>query len=269
MKTQDGELTDESYWDDYWENVRLPTEITRRPGAVYLNSILDVFDKYLPKDSGLSAAELGGSPGQYLAYVHKTFGYRVTSIDYSKIGCQKTLDNFRLLGIDGAVIEADIFSPLAGDAQFDVVYSLGLIEHFVNRVEVVERHERLVKPGGYLVLGVPNLRGIYGWFMRRLRPKTYATHEISAMNIEDWSEFEDRFELRTLFKGYVGGFEPRIFWTRDEFKLRNLPVFALAIGIDVALHTVLSFLRRYNGPRISGYAMAVYRVPEQRSRSVE
>jgi SAM-dependent methyltransferase len=230
---------------------------------VYINSILDVFDRYLPKDPTLTAAELGGAPGQYLAYVRRNFGYRVTSIDYSRVGCKKTVENFRLLGLEGAVIEADIFADVSADSRFDVVYSLGLIEHFSDRVAVVDRHVRLLEPGGYLVLGVPNLRGVYGWFMRRLRPTTYGTHEIAAMNIESWGEFETRLELHTIFKDYVGGFEPRIFWSRDEIRLGSMPVLVLALSLDVLFHTVLGFLRRFNGPRISGYAMAVYRVPGQ------
>jgi SAM-dependent methyltransferase len=265
----DAGLTDEAYWDEYWHTYRLPTEVRRRPGAVYVNSILDVFDRYLPKDPTFSAAELGGAPGQYLAYVRRNLGYRVTSIDYSKIGCQKTIENFRLLGLEGAVIESDIFLDLPTDERFDVVYSLGLIEHFADRVGVVGRHVCLVKPGGYLVLGVPNLRGIYGWFMRRLRPKAYATHEIGAMNIDRWSEFEASFRLQTIFKAYVGGFEPRIFWSREELRLGNLPIATVAICMDVAFHSVLGFLRRFNGPRISGYAMAVYRVPGQLAYSAE
>ena len=260
----DGDLTDEAYWDAYWQDYKLPTEVRRKPGAVYVNSILDVFDRFLPKDADLSAAELGGSPGQYLAYVHRSRGYHITSIDYSKVGCQKTSENLRLLGIEGAVIEADIFAAVPGDPRFDVVYSLGLIEHFADRTGVVGRHVRLVKPGGYLVLGVPNLRGIYGWFTRRLRPETYATHQISAMNIAGWRDFEATFELQPIFKGYVGGFEPRVFWSREKIPLRRLPVLAVAIGMDVAFHTALGFLRRFNGPGISGYAMAVYRVPEPR-----
>ena len=269
MKTQDGGLTNESYWDDYWHRYKLPSEVKRRRGGVYLNSILDVFDRYLPNDPSLSAAELGGAPGQYLAYVRRNLGYRVTSIDFSRIGCQKTIENFRLLGLQGEVIEADIFVDLPTDVKFDVVYSLGLIEHFADRVGVVGRHVRLVKPGGYVVLGVPNLRGLYGWFMRRLRPTTYATHEISAMNIEAWSIFEDHFDLQTIYKGYIGGFEPRIFWSRNELRVGNLPTAAIAIGIDVAFHTFLGFMRRFNGPRISGYAMAVYRVPELLGHSAE
>ena len=254
-----GSLTDQTYWDDYWQQVSLPREIRRDARGFYLNAILDVFDRHLPSNPHLSIAELGGTPGQYLAYMHKHFGYRVTCIDYSSIGCRKTAENFQLLGMQGDVIRADI---LAGDPvapRFDIVYSLGLIEHFADRTAVVEHHLRLLKPDGHLILGVPNFRGVNGWFMRALAPSVYAAHYIEAMDLDGWRTFEERLNLRTLFKGYVGGFEPRIFRRREEKRLGNLEPFIVAVAVDRALHQHFGFLRRFNSPFLSGYAMAVYR----------
>jgi SAM-dependent methyltransferase len=257
----DGRRTKQSHWDDYWNELPLPAESTRHAGDLHGNAILDVLDRYLPRASGLSAAELGGAPGQYLAYVSKEFGYAVTCVDYSIVGCQKTVENFELLGIQGAVIQADLFSDEPELPLFDVVYSLGLIEHFADRGSIVGRHVRLVKPGGYLVLGVPNLRGIHGWFFRRLAPTTYATHEIGAMDLGGWSEFERRFALKTIFKGYIGGFEPRIFCRIENRTVPNLLLLGIARGLRLMTHTVFGFVRRVNGPYASGYAMAVYRTP--------
>ena len=190
--TRPAPLTDQSYWDDYWNSLSLPRECTRQPRSFYQNAILDVFDRHLPTNPSLSIAEVGGAPGQYLAYMHKHFGYRVTCVDFSATGCQKTTENFRLLGIPGDVIQADIFADDATLPLFDVVYSLGLIEHFADRTPIVERHVSLLKPGGYLVLGVPNFRGVNGWFMRSLGPDVYAAHDIEAMDLRGWRTFEER-----------------------------------------------------------------------------
>ena len=168
--TRPAELTDAAYWDRYWDRVALPKEHRRTRRAYYLNAILDVFDRFMPRDASLTAAEVGGAPGQYLAYMHRSLGYRVTCIDYSAIGCQKTIENFHLLDIPGEVIHADLMAEGTNLPTFDVVYSLGLIEHFVDRMPIVERHVRLVRPGGLLVLGVPNFRGLTGWFLRTLAP---------------------------------------------------------------------------------------------------
>jgi len=259
--TDGGRRTDQPYWDEYWDDISLPAEATRLQGDDHGNSILDVLDRHLPRVAGHTAAEIGGAPGQYLAYVAKTFGYAVTCIDYSETGCRKTRENFRLLGIAGHVIEADVFADLADLPTFDVVYSLGLIEHFTERVSIVDRHVRLVNPGGFLVLGVPNLRGVQGWFFRRLAPATYAGHVIEAMDLAGWSAFEREFRLETVFKGYIGGFEPRIFCRIELRSPRTLLLFAMARVLNRLVHGPLGFLRRINGPRASGYAMAVYRVP--------
>jgi SAM-dependent methyltransferase len=254
-------LTGARYWDGYWDQVTLPREHRHVPRALYLNAILDVFDRWLPADPGLSAAEVGGAPGQYLAYMHRSLGYRVTCIDFSGTGCEKTVENFRLLEIPGDVIRADITADVDGLPRFDVVYSLGLIEHFRDRRRIVENHARLVRPGGYLVLGVPNFRGLTGWFMRTLAPSTYATHVIEAMDLDGWSEFEQALDLRVLWKDYVGGFEPSIFASRREDRRPGTLVPSLvARGLRRLLSRRLAFMRRINGPRWSGYAMAVYRV---------
>lgn len=253
-------LTGAEYWDRYWSGVSLPREYRHSTRAHYLNAILDVFDRWLPTDAGLSAAEIGGAPGQYLAYLQRSFGYGVTCIDYSATGCAKAVENFRLLGIPGDVIRADITADVGDLPAFDVVYSLGLIEHFADRQRVVENHVRLVRPGGYLVLGVPNFRGLTGWFMRTLAPSTYATHEIDAMDLDGWEAFEQALQLHVLWKGYVGGFEPGIFARREDKRPRTLVPYLLARVLKLLLSRRLEFLRRINGPRWSGYAMAVYRV---------
>jgi SAM-dependent methyltransferase len=252
--------TGPTYWDRYWSGVTLPREHRHTPRSHYLNAILDVFDRWLPRDAGLTAAEIGGAPGQYLAYLHRSVGYGVTCIDFSDIGCAKTVENFRLLGISGDVIQADITTDVGDLPAFDVVYSFGLIEHFPDRRGIVENHVRLVKPGGYLVLGVPNFRGLTGWFMRTLAPSTYATHEISAMDLDGWVEFERAFRLQVVWKDYIGGFEPGIFARREDERPGTLVPYLIARGLQRILSRRLGFLRRINGPRWSGYAMAVYRV---------
>jgi SAM-dependent methyltransferase len=257
-------MTNAEYWDRYWSRLTLPREYRHTPRAHYLNSILDVFDRWLPQDDRLTAAEIGGAPGQYLVYLHRNLGYRVTCIDFSEIGCAKTVENFRQLEVPGDVIQADITGDVGDLPPFDIVYSLGLIEHFADRHRIVEHHVRLIRPGGYLVLGVPNFRGLTGWFMRTLAPSTYATHEIDAMDLDGWREFERALGLRVVWKDYLGGFEPSIFARREEKRPGTLVPYLLARALKVLLSRRAGFLRRINGPRWSGYAMAVYRVAGDR-----
>jgi SAM-dependent methyltransferase len=56
------------------------------------------------------------------------------------------------------------------DASFDVVYSMGTIEHFDESEDAVREMARVLKPGGRLILGVPNrfdpfLRPVMVWLL--------------------------------------------------------------------------------------------------------
>lgn len=45
-------LTEQAEWDDYWSKAKLPMERKKTERTLYLNEILGVFDRYLPRDDG-------------------------------------------------------------------------------------------------------------------------------------------------------------------------------------------------------------------------
>ncbi len=251
-------LTDKSYWDDYWQKYQLPLEIKKSEKNPYLNEILNTLDKYLPKIENLSVLEIGGSPGQYLVYLHRNFGYSIACMDYSPIGCQKTRENFTLLGIDGQVYEADLFKEKSSIPQFDIVYSLGLIEHFKDFDQVIERHLEYVKPGGMLVLGAPNFLGINQFFLKRLAPKLLAKHNLKNMDLDNWIHLEIKFNLRKVFVGYVGGFHPSLFNRRESKTLVSSFLFTIAKLLVFIFKTHFRSLRQYNSKFFSGYLLGFY-----------
>ncbi len=103
-------LTKPAFWDDYWGEISLPLEIKKSSDSLYINEIMNVFNKYFEFNQNLSIIEIGGSPGQFLAYMHRNFGYKVSCLDYSEIGCMKTEENFKLLNIPATIYQRDLFS---------------------------------------------------------------------------------------------------------------------------------------------------------------
>ena len=255
------ELTERDFWENWWEEWSLPLEKRKSKQDRYQNEILRVFDSYLPKDSKLSILEIGGAPGQYLAYMRKNFGYEVSCLDYTNVGYLKTKENFDLLHISGHVYQADLFSEELTLPQFDIVYSLGFIEHFSDLNMVIEKHLRLLKPGGILLIGTPNFLGINHFFAKRLTPKLLSVHNLAAMDTRNWTSFEDAFGLEVLFKGYVGGFEPRVFWRCENKNLQNWVLRAILYALSLSYSSHSRILRRVNGRRTSGFAIGVYRKP--------
>jgi SAM-dependent methyltransferase len=80
----------------------------------------------------------------------------------------------RLTGIDisreALAANADLHERIAGDletydlgaARFDVVVSWNVLEHLGRPERAVERLARALRPGGLLVLGLPNLHSVKG-----------------------------------------------------------------------------------------------------------
>ena len=102
---------------------------------------MKTFDRFLPRSRNLTVLEIGGAPGRYLVYMSKNLNYKIHALDYSVIGCKKTLENFKLLGLEGNVYQKDLFlDDISSLPRFDIVYSLGFIEHFANLETVIEKH---------------------------------------------------------------------------------------------------------------------------------
>jgi len=64
----------------------------------------------------------------------------------------------RAFGGRGSFILGDVISfarQNAGARLFDLVYSVGLLEHFPDKADILDAHVRLAKPGGLVLIYVP------------------------------------------------------------------------------------------------------------------
>jgi hypothetical protein len=88
-----------------------------------------------------------------------------------------------------------------------VVCSFGLIEHFRGAEidQVVMIHNKYVRPGGYVVILLPNFTGVqYFWHYLFDRPNL-DSHNVGSMNLETFQVF-DELGYTTLFKDFHGQF---------------------------------------------------------------
>jgi len=250
-------FTDAAWWDAYWEGLPLPSEVHRGDGPVP-DAILDVFDRFLP--AGGDVLEIGGSPGRYLAYLHRSRRSRPIVLDNSPVGVAAAERNFELLGMSGRAVLGDMFDDDLAIEPVDVVYSLGLIEHFDDSEAVVRAHLRHLKPGGLLLLGAPHLGRVNADLFRRLSPSIFETHDARSADPRSWNAFAGQLGLETLHTAYTGGFAPEQFWRQESDR-----------NVDRLLGTTLKYLgwllsrpelralRRLNHRLWSAYSIAVYR----------
>jgi SAM-dependent methyltransferase len=224
-------LVEKTFWEQeyYWTDVQLPC----RP------------DLDLPIDQALGAAlrelagvgpgdsvmEIGCAPAKWLVHIAEGTGACVEGIEYSERGAALSSANLRACGVEGTIHHADFFTHEA--SKYDLVMSLGFIEHFEDLDEVFARHAAFVKPGARLILGVPNFLGFNGFLQRHSDPSYLALHNLRAMDPGELRRLGDQSGLQILDQRYLGGVDPVIVkpgprWVNGivlvESRLRRLPL---------------------------------------------
>lgn len=249
------ELTDVKFWEDYWANVKVPNVVDMSNS--FDRCLSGELQKWLAGCRG-EVLEVGCAPGKWLSFLAEKMGLNPSGIEYTSAGTEATVRNFSVLGLNyGHVWSGDFFS-IDPDPQFDVVISLGFIEHFQNVEEVVERHLQWLKPGGVLLLEIPNFRGVYYPIQSILDKTLLDKHNLKIMNLEFFKELAGRFGMTIRHIGYACSFEPCLpILPPDAEKTPLRFIFKMFL---LFMHRLRrwSFLDRINGRYFSAAIIAVY-----------
>jgi 2-polyprenyl-3-methyl-5-hydroxy-6-metoxy-1,4-benzoquinol methylase len=174
-------LTPHSYWQEVWESTELKPVNIRQP---YYIDLLAVFSraKSLLCSSNIEFLEIGCAGSVWLPFLSNRYHWNVTGIDYSNTGCIQARNNLLRNDAKGCIYNRDIFEPndeMLG--KYDIVYSCGLIEHFLNPVRVVKQMTRYMKPEGIIVTVIPNLFNPSTVIQRIVGPRTLSMHKFIAL----------------------------------------------------------------------------------------
>ena len=107
----------------------------------------------------MNVAEVGCGTGTF-ALTMSLLGASVTLVDLNEKVLVNAKKIFEAYSCKADLVQADCTSPAPEKlrGKFDTVFSLGLAEHFTKekRIRCVDFHRQLVRPGGFVYLGVPN-----------------------------------------------------------------------------------------------------------------
>lgn len=221
MSEHAGNLTDTNFWSDYWKSVTLPARLDLSdPGTRSLAGSIDLIlmsRRQKAKGEFHKLAEIGCAPGAWLTHFARR-GFEITGIDSSPRGARLTRDNLEMQHIKGEVIEADAIELEEERLRhsFDVVFSLGVVEHFEDPRPIFNAHKRLVSPNGTVIVVVPNLRYLNGWLQRTLDATWLGIHNIEILKPRRLVEIGRSVGLETQSVEYAGGFDPNLFEWRHR-----------------------------------------------------
>lgn len=203
-----GALTEQHFWEQeyHWANAVIPCRPD--PSLAVDRRMIATLEELAPAAPGERVLEIGCAPAKWLAFYGERFGAHVDGIEYSRKGAEISDANLRHLGLRGRAWHADFFEW--EPRPYDLVLSLGFIEHFEDLDSVFARHLEFVAPGGRLVLGLPNYRGIIGLTQRLAEPGHLAIHNVEAMRPSLWRGLARQYGVDIESVRYFGGFDPCI-----------------------------------------------------------
>lgn len=248
-------LTDATFWENYWASCKLPNVVDE--GFSFDRCLSRELEKIL-KDCTGNVLEVGCAPGRWLAFLATRIGLKPSGIEYSKKGMEVTKENFSLLGIKCEDIWSGDFFEIPPQRTYDVVMSQGFIEHFDNATEVIEQHLLWLKPGGILVLGVPNFLGVYHTIQSILDPSLLEKHNLTIMNLDYFRRIGEEHKLKLKYLSYLGSFEPCLPIAPPG---KSVPpkVFAMKAFLKIArLLRRPRFIDYFNHPYFSSYILSAY-----------
>jgi SAM-dependent methyltransferase len=209
-------LTDREFWVNYWES-KTDLSVNIPENYLFSKELKDVVQKQGSK----SAIELGGFPGYYAVFLKKYLHLEVTLLDYFVHPpiTNELLQSNGLEESDIHIIETDLFKYVP-EQKYDLVLSCGLIEHFKDTADIINRHIAFLKPGGTLFITLPNFKAVNGWFQRKFDKDNYDKHNIDCMDPELLAGICRATGLEQVESAYYGHFS---LWLENE-KQRSFTV---------------------------------------------
>jgi SAM-dependent methyltransferase len=197
-----GDAAGKNYWNSIWAKL---SPVERYDGPSYEHH--PVLSRFLCNAGGGDAIEIGCGTGNCMIYINKEFGYRVDGLDYSD-----NMEYVRANLSHNGILDADLFSAdffeFAPAKKYDLVLSGGFAEHFDDHELVVRKHAEWAKPGGLVIIIVPNLTHIHkllcGWFA----PDVLRVHRFPLMRRAVMRQTLEKAGLHVLHCEYHKTFRP-------------------------------------------------------------
>jgi 2-polyprenyl-3-methyl-5-hydroxy-6-metoxy-1,4-benzoquinol methylase len=158
--------------------------------------------------SGSEVLEIGCGRSPWLPYLAKKLGCRVSGIDIEAHAAKLASANLAGSGVTGQIYCRDGFDVRQNKdlwGQFDLVYSLGVVEHLDDVSNKLRALACFLKPGGRVLSMVPNLQGI-NWVMQRFGSLPVLRAHV-VYTTDTLTDIHEQAGYQTEMSAYLGFFD--------------------------------------------------------------
>jgi 2-polyprenyl-3-methyl-5-hydroxy-6-metoxy-1,4-benzoquinol methylase len=239
------ELTTADYWREFW------AETVEIPEFPFVEEIA----AHLPRCGQSTFFEVGYAPGGILAQFCLRLECEAHGIDFAA-DPPRVRHYLESRGVRVGQLHKGDFLTWTPPQQYDIVASFGLVEHFCDPAAIIDRQFCLVRPGGYVIVTMPNYaRG--QWLLHRLfDPAMLQGHNLRCMNRTFLRRAAMRNGAMLLTARYVGG---NFTFCDSRRSTRGWLAERLLWRTIRVLEAAMSLLPLSTNPLFSPYLIAVYR----------
>jgi SAM-dependent methyltransferase len=188
-------------WEDGYGSTHLVTSLPSPETKCGTFEFFRVFRGHFPAAPGLRFLEMGCGGSKYLPWFAREMGYAVDGIDYTQAGCEAARRNLAAAKVSGTIYCEDFLDlPNRFSSRYDIVMSLGVIEHFADPSEVLRAYTRCLKDEGFMLTFVPNMRGLVGHILKRVDRPLFDTH--CLFDRRQFEEYHRRAGLEIVHATY-------------------------------------------------------------------
>ena len=201
-------MSDFRAWNEIWLETRNDAGfrrwVKREKEGVRGRRIFNYVNKYLGDVKGIKTIEVGAGSGVY-SFIFAERGAVVTLADYSQEALTFASKCFGSSQTKASFLEMNVLKPFSDlREKFDLAMSFGTIEHYRNseRLYMAKAHLDFVRPGGIVVISVPN--------------RLFFPHEMLKFCLQKGNKWH---------LSYEGAFMRReLFWLAGRLGLKNVKV---------------------------------------------
>ncbi len=175
----------ESYWTDNRHTIVNNLENLFKAGDFYI----EIIKKHISIDKKTKVLDFGCGTATFL-YRIKPFVNEVRGIDLSEWSAMFAKDNFDI-EVDTRKLE-EITNY---NAYFDFITMWQTLEHISSPVETIECLKQFLKPRGYLIIGVPNIKSFFAKVLGKYWSHFNADEHVLLFNTKTLAMFMDKMNF--------------------------------------------------------------------------